>query len=348
MLGAIIGDIVGSRFEFSKLRNNKSREFDFFHEDCHFTDDTILTIATADAIINNKDFAKTYKEWVRKYPDSKYSYGTNFHAWALDEDYNPYNSFGNGSAMRVSPIGFISNSLIESMDNAEKSAEVTHNHIEGLKGSASVSACIYLAKNKISKHIIKDIIEMFFGYNLSEKLDDIRKTYKFDETCQGSVPQSIICFLEGNSFEDCIRNAISLGGDTDTMGCIVGGIAEAYYGIPSDIKKIAMKYITPEMRKIVNDFYERIEKWTNDKLKKISKKKFVDIVTSVKSDDVLVFEYDMDKLNPHQISMIYEPLKDKLDNKIVFIPKNKILLKKYGHSQDIADYLESFIDDIVS
>lgn len=257
MLGAIIGDIVGSRFEFGKVRN-KSEDFEFFHEKCKFTDDTIMTVATADAILNNKNFDETYREWGKKY--LQVSYGSNFRSWIMNENMKPYGSYGNGSAMRVSPVGWLSNTLDDVFNFAEKSIEVTHNHEEGIKGGCSVACCIYLARNGVSKKIIKELIEYLFEYNLSEKLDDIRPNYKFDVSCQGSVPQSIICFLEGNNYEDVVRKAISLGGDTDTMGAIAGSIAEAYYGIPENIKNSAMKYLDSDIISVVNKFYYELSR----------------------------------------------------------------------------------------
>jgi ADP-ribosylglycohydrolase len=255
MLGAILGDIIGSRFEFSKLRKNKSEEFDLF-TDCYFTDDTVMTIATADAIMNNKDFTKTYQEWGRKYPDR--GYGGMFHSWLFEDNPKPYNSFGNGSAMRVSPVGWLYNDLKIVFNKAEETAEVIHNHIEGLKGAAATAGCIYLANMGTRKKIIKEFIETYFNYDLNRTIKDIKPIYRFDVTCQGSVPESIICFLEGNSYEDVVRKAISLGGDTDTMGCIAGSIAEAYYGIPKEIKAFAYNYLPEDMLKILDQFNKKI------------------------------------------------------------------------------------------
>lgn len=257
MLGAILGDIIGSKFEFSKLRYKKSEEFELFPSGIHFTDDTAMTIATADAILNNKDFASTYQEWGNRYPDL--SYGCNFRSWLSEEFPKPYGSYGNGSAMRVSPVGWLYNDLKTVFDKAEESASVTHNHDEGLKGAASIAGCIYLARYKTPKKIIKEFIETYFGYNLNKTIAEIRPTYDFDETCQGSVPESIICFLEGNSYEDVVRKAISLGGDTDTQACIAGSIAEAYYGLDDlklnyDINGKLAFYLPDDMIKIIQQF----------------------------------------------------------------------------------------------
>lgn len=254
MIGAILGDIIGSRFEFSKV-SKKSEDFELFTDKCEFTDDTVLTIATMDSILNNIPFDKSYSYWGNKYPTC--SYGSRFRDWLEDDIKEPYYSYGNGSAMRVSPIGFAYNDLKTVMDKAEESAIVTHNHDEGIKGAEAVAVCVYLARNKTPKKIIKEIIETYFDYDLSRKLEDIRPYYQFNETCQGSVPESIICSLEGNSFEDCIRKAISLGGDTDTMGAIVGGIAEAYYGIPIELTIKMISYLPEEMLDIICKFYDK-------------------------------------------------------------------------------------------
>lgn len=252
MLGAIAGDIIGSRFEFSKLRKNKSENFELFTDDCFFTDDTVLTIATADAILNNYDFGEAYYKWGNKYP--RRGYGGNFEIWLKSESLKPYNSFGNGSAMRVSPIGWIFDDVKTVIKKAEESAVVTHNHEEGIKGAVSVALCIYFARNKIPKKIIKEIIESYFDYNLNRKIADIRPNYRFDVTCQGSVPEAIICFLESNSFKDAIKKAVSLGGDTDTQACIAGSIAEAYYGIENeDILKM-LTYLNKDMSNVVEKF----------------------------------------------------------------------------------------------
>ena len=256
MLGAILGDIVGSRFEFSSLRKNKSEDFELLTKDDHFTDDTVLTIATADAILNNKPFDKTYHEWGNKYIDC--GYGSRFQSWLNSNNLEPYNSFGNGSAMRVSPIGWLYNDLETVMSKAEESATVTHNHIEGIKGAEAIATCVYLARYKTPKRIIKEFVETYFEYDLNRTIKEIKPYYQFDETCQGSVPESIICFLEGNSYEDVIRKAVSLGGDTDTMACIAGSIAEAYYGMPDDLIIKIKEYLPSEMLDIIDIFKNRI------------------------------------------------------------------------------------------
>ncbi len=233
LYGAIIGDIVGSKYEFNNI---KSKEFPFFSEGCSYTDDSIMTIAVANALNdswNKKDdfvpsLINEMQRLGRKYPNPQGGYGGRFACWLKSENPQPYNSFGNGSAMRVSACAIYAVELEEALELAKFSAGVTHNHPEGIKGAKAVAAAIFLAKQKKSKAEIKEYIEKNF-YMLNETLDDIRKHYTFDETCQGTVPQSIIAFLESTSFEDAIRNAVSIGGDTDTVAAITGSIAWAFY-----------------------------------------------------------------------------------------------------------------------
>jgi ADP-ribosylglycohydrolase len=253
MLGAIAGDIIGSVYESTSI---KSYDFPLFEWYSSYTDDTVLTIAIADSILNSKDYASTLKEYGRSYPNA--GYGGMFIDWLASNTLEPYNSFGNGSAMRVSPVGFAFDTLEEVLAQAERSAAVTHNHPEGIKGAQAVASAIYLARNGKKKDEIKDYIESTFSYNLNQKLDDVRPGYRFDETCQGSVPQSIIAFLESGNYEDAVRKSISLGGDTDTMGCITGGIAEAFYKvIPEYIISETKQRLDPELLEIVDQFEDR-------------------------------------------------------------------------------------------
>lgn len=249
MYGAIIGDIVGSRFEWMP---HKSKEFELFTSDCTPTDDSVLTVAVAEAIMSDNDFESHLRYWGLIYPDA--GYGAAFYNWLINWS-EAYNSYGNGSAMRVSPIGWAYHDLETTRKMARKSAEVTHNHPEGIKGAESVASAIWMARNRYNKNEIKQYIEKEFGYDLSRKLDDIRKTYRFDVTCQGSVPEAIICFLEATDFEDAIRNAVSLGGDSDTQAAIAGSIAEAFFGIPPRLFDKCNKYLPRAMRKVVDDFY---------------------------------------------------------------------------------------------
>lgn len=252
MLGAIIGDIIGSVYEHS---NMKEYDFEIFHPKSHFTDDTVLTIATADAILNNLDFQKFYVRYANKFPKAGYGWG--FYTWSRKKIPKAYNSFGNGSAMRVSPVGFMSKNIEEALYFAKKSAEVTHNHPEGIKGAQAIASAVFMAKIGKSKQNIKSYIEYMFGYDLNKSCDEIRKVYSFNATCQGSVPESIIAFLESNTFEDAIRLAVSLGGDADTMAAISGSIAEAYYKkIPINFVKKALYKLDFELIEVIKKFYK--------------------------------------------------------------------------------------------
>ena len=235
MIGAIAGDIIGSVYEAHPI---KTEDFPLFSPGCRFTDDTVMTVATADSILTGKGYAAAYKEWGRLFPHA--GYGGMFRQWLRNNNSRPYNSFGNGSAMRVSPVGFAFDTLDKVLEEAKKSAEVTHNHPEGIKGAQATAAAIFLARTGKGKKEIKDYIETTFDYDLSATLAEIRPGYRFDPTCQGSVPQAIIAFLESSTYEDAVRKAISLGGDTDTQACITGGIAQAYYKTIDDhiIKKV--------------------------------------------------------------------------------------------------------------
>ncbi len=254
MLGAIAGDVIGSVYE---MNNVKTKDFELFPSGSRPTDDSVLTIATMDSILSGKPFAESYKLWFRRYPNA--GYGGNFKRWAISDDMAPYSSFGNGSAMRVSPIGFFYDSLEEVLEKAGESAAVTHNHPEGIKGAKATAAAVYLAKTGSSKREIKEYIETAFGYDLNASLDSIRPWYVNDVSCQGSVPQAIISFLESESYEDAVRNAISIGGDSDTIACITGGIAEAYYkDIPAYIANRVKELLPWDMKGILENFYEAL------------------------------------------------------------------------------------------
>ncbi len=256
MLGAIVGDIVGSRFEWNNI---KTKEFDLFTPECQPTDDSIMTLAVAKAILQSgPDYTDLAQNAVtcmqdigRRYPNC--GYGGSFHAWVFSEDPQPYNSFGNGSAMRVSPAGFAADSLDEAKRLSETVTAVSHNHPEGLKGAEATTVALYLARTGKSIPEIRDAIDKDY-YPMNFTLDEIRKTYSFNETCQHSVPQALMSFFESTGFEDAIRNAISIGGDSDTLAAICGGIAEAYYGIPDDIRDDAVSYLDDSLLQILNDF----------------------------------------------------------------------------------------------
>lgn len=288
ILGAIIGDIVGSRFEFN---NYRSTNFEFLNDKCFFTDDTVMTIAVADWVTNKRQtdrhLALYLREWGRKYPNS--GYGGMFFRWLFSKELSsPYNSFGNGSAMRVSPCGFYAQSLKEALFLAKQSAEVTHNHPEGIKGAQSVAAAIYLAKTGSTKAIIKEYIENNFGYDLSRTCDEIRRVYKFNETCQETCPEAIIAFLESHDYESAIRLGISIGGDSDTIGAITGGIAAAYYGVPDSIIEEVKRFIPFEFIDIV----EKFENSMNTE-KRISP----DFINYLKENEIFVFGSNLEGMH---------------------------------------------------
>ena len=255
MLGAIIGDIVGSVYEWNNI---KTKDFPLFSKKCFFTDDTVMTLAVAEALLNGgsaEDYVAAMKRLGGMYPHS--GYGASFGYWLSSDSSEPYNSWGNGSAMRVSPVGWFYDTLAETQAAAELSAAVTHNHPEGIKGAQSTAAAIFLACNGHSKQEIKDYIERTYDYALSRTLDEIRPTYQFNESCMETVPEAITAFLESTDFEDAIRNAISLGGDSDTLAAITGSIAEAAYGIPSEIRNTAVTHLDSPLRAVLESWENR-------------------------------------------------------------------------------------------
>ena len=255
MLGAIAGDVIGSIYEISAI---KTTDFELFTERSTFTDDTILTVAVADHLLYGKDLNHTLRQYALKYPNA--GFGGSFKVWMNNANAGPYNSWGNGSAMRVSPIGFAFDTMEEVLEEAEKSAILTHNHPEGVKGAQAVAAAVLIARTGGSKADIKDYISATFAYDLENSLDKIRPTYKFDVSCQGSVPESIIAFLESTDVEDAIRKAISLGGDADTMASIAGVIAQAFYKtIPSDIVIQTRDRLPQSYLDILDAFNKRFE-----------------------------------------------------------------------------------------
>lgn len=263
MYGAIIGDIVGSPYEFD--RGTKTKDFPFFSPKSEFTDDTILTVAVAEAFLD-MDFAEDddvtrdrlvayFRQWVRKYPRG--DYGCRFIQWVNSCIHRPYNSYGNGSAMRVSPIGWLFDDLEMTRCMARLSAAVTHNHPEGIKGADAVASAIYMARTGSTKDAIRAFIEEEFHYDLSRTCDEIRPGYRHVESCQETVPEAITAFLEGNDFEDVIRTAVSLGGDCDTLTAIAGSIAEAFYGVPNELIAQCRARLTPEILEVLDRFESR-------------------------------------------------------------------------------------------
>lgn len=248
MLGAIIGDIVGSRFEFN---NTDKYNFKLFANGCSYTDDTICTVAVADAILSGKSYEERLHHWCRMFPHPMGGYGGSFARWVASDDPQPYNSFGNGSAMRVSPVAWAFNDLDKILSEAEKTAIVTHNHPEGVKGSVAVAHAIYHLRTTHDLAGLESVMNAYYP-------DFMSGNYTpgvFNETCQGTVPVCLKILISSSSFEDAIRNAISWGGDSDTIGAIVGSMAEAQWGIPRDIAMQALKMIAGNMVKVVNDFY---------------------------------------------------------------------------------------------
>lgn len=254
MIGAIAGDVIGSVHEFNEI---KTKDFLLLDPKCFFTDDTVLTVAVADALLNQLDYAVTLKCYYRCYPDA--GYGLGFQCWAESDSMEPYNSWGNGSAMRVSPVAYVAKSLDEALDLAEQSAAVTHNHPEGIRGAQATAAAIFLARTGHEKDDMKRFIESWTGFDLQRTVDEIRPAYSFNESCQGTVPEAITAFLEADDFADAIRNAISLGGDADTLACIAGSIAEAYFGgVPEDIREFALSRLDCDLRGVVTQFERQV------------------------------------------------------------------------------------------
>jgi len=250
MLGAIAGDIIGSVYEW---HNIKTKNFVLFSPKCTYTDDSILTITLAESILKNIDFAENMRRYYRLYPNG--GYGGRFHDWARNPGAGPYNSWGNGAAMRISPVGFSYDDLDTVLVKASEFTAVTHNHPEGIKGGQAAASAIFLARTGKTKAEIKDFIESRFHYDLSKHVDEIRPSYKFDVSSQGTVPQAIRAFIDSSDFEDSIRTAVSLGGDSDTLACITGGIAQAFYkGVPEAISDKVYNILDERLGKITREF----------------------------------------------------------------------------------------------
>lgn len=320
MIGAIIGDVVGSRFEFN---NHRDKDFELFTEDCQATDDSIMTLAVAKAIMEAEkiikpsfggyDFDSDYysliekktikymQEIGRKYPNC--GYGGMFSKWVFSDDPQPYNSFGNGAAMRISPVGFAARTESEACMLSEVVTGVTHDHDEGIKGAEATAVAIYMAKRGFTKSEIRNRIISNY-YSLDFTIDDIRDSYQFNETCQDTVPQAIEAFLESTSFEDAIRNAISIGGDSDTLAAITGAIAEAYYGVPEKLKEKALSYLNDELRFIFNDWSEFIgNEGAISKFKVLTK--YIGRISESESYGEWFIDRENDGTSEHPIQMPY-------------------------------------------
>jgi ADP-ribosylglycohydrolase len=255
MLGAIAGDMIGSVYEF---QNHKSKDFPLFTSASTFTDDSILTVAVADVLLHGGNYTDAFKRFYRRYPNPCGSYGARFQMWASSSESEPYGSWGNGSAMRVSPVGYAFEDLETVLQEAQRTAEVTHNHPEGIKGAQATAAAIFLGRMGNGKEEIRAYISQKFGYDLTRTVDEIRPSYVFNESCQETVPEAIVALLDSTDFEDAIRNAVSLGGDADTLTCITGGIAEAFYGgVPEAIAQEVLGRLDVPLRGVVEEFSVR-------------------------------------------------------------------------------------------
>ena len=263
MYGAILGDMIGAPYEFD--RGGKTKDFPLFSAESQFTDDTVMTVAVAEALLDNpyssdeqvkKALVESMQKWGHKYPGA--GYGKRFIGWLRAKDPEPYGSYGNGSAMRVSAAGLLYETVSETRRIASMTAEVTHNHPEGIKGAEATASAIFLARKGVSKEDIRDYIVREFGYDLSRTCDEIRPTYHHVESCQQTVPEAITAFLEGADFEDAIRTAVSLGGDCDTLTCIAGSIAEAFYGVPEELKQSCRERLPEDMLDVLYRFDDRI------------------------------------------------------------------------------------------
>jgi len=253
VLGAIAGDVIGSAYEFDPV---KSVTFPLFSEHSRFTDDTVLTAAVAVVLLDGGDYAVALRDFGRRHPER--GYGGLFRTWLLDPALGPYDSYGNGSAMRVGPVGLAGDSAEAVLREARRSAEVTHSHPEGIRGAQSVALAVFLAKQGADKRTIRARVEAHSGYDLGRSVAEIRPSYRFDESCQGSVPEALCCFLEARDYEGAVRLAISLGGDADTMAAIAGSVAAPFYGgVPAAIAAPVRALLTPELRGIVDRFDAR-------------------------------------------------------------------------------------------
>ena len=255
MLGTVIGDIIGSVYEF---KNHRSKDvLPLFHPQVRFTDDTVCTVAIADALVSGTDPKATLIEWCRRYAENG-GWGKQFALWFMDDNPQPYGSWGNGAAMRISPVGLLASSEDEVIGWADAATAITHNHPEGIDSARAVALAIFWARHKTPPQTIATQLTERFGYDLKPTPDDIRPTYTRTERAAGSVPQAIICALHSTSYEDAIRNAVSIGGDSDTIAAIAGGIAEALHGVPETIAVQAWAYLPKEMQEVLSQLYKEV------------------------------------------------------------------------------------------
>ena len=332
MYGAILGDIIGSPFEFD--RGDKTKDFKLFSRRSHFTDDSVMTLAVCEALLKVGQDA-TVKEiedavitsmqsWGRRYPHE--GYGGYFRCWLTARHPEPYNSFGNGSAMRVSAAGWLYDSLEKTRVVAKATANVTHNHPEGIKGAEATASAIFMARNGSSKEEIKKYIENEFHYDLNRTLDEIRPNFHMDETCQKTVPEVIIAFLEARDFEDAIRNAVSLGGDTDTLGAITGSIAEAYFGIPEALISECRNRINKDMRDVVDAFYSFVRKDDSPNTNQMIEKAINQYYVHNDKEGMILF-----------IDMMINVMNQGGEFIVPYITKNPFLSKEQINSINIGD-----------
>ena len=264
MYGALLGDMIGAPYEFD--RGNKTKDFPLFCRASHYTDDSVMTVAVAEALLDSRSLdddgirsalVRSMRKWGARYPNA--GYGGRFFRWLWAEDPSPYGSYGNGSAMRVSSAGWLYDTLEDTRAKARLTAEVTHNHPEGVKGAEATAAAVFLARTGRGKDEIREYIVREFSYDLSRTCDQIRPGYYHDASCQKTVPEAITAFLEGEDFEDVIRTAVSLGGDCDTLTCIAGSIAEAYYGVPDDLKAECRDRVPEDMLRVLDRLYDAVK-----------------------------------------------------------------------------------------
>lgn len=332
MYGAILGDIIGSPFEFD--RGDKTKDFKLFSRRSHFTDDSVMTLAVCEALLKVGQDA-TVKEiedtvissmqsWGRRYPHE--GYGGYFRRWLTARHPEPYNSFGNGSAMRVSAAGWLYDSLEKTRVVAKATANVTHNHPEGIKGAEATASAIFMARNGSSKEEIKKYIENEFHYDLNRTLDEIRPSFHMDETCQKTVPEAIIAFLEARNFEDAIRNAVSLGGDTDTLGAITGSIAEAYFGISETLIFKCRNRINKDMRDVVDAFYSLVREDDSPNTNQMIEKAINQYYVHNDKEGMILF-----------IDMMINTMKQGGEFIVPYITENSFLSKEQINSINIGD-----------
>lgn len=332
MYGAILGDIIGSPFEFD--RGDKTKDFKLFSRRSHFTDDSVMTLAVCEALLKvGQDAAvkeiedaviTSMQSWGRRYPHE--GYGGYFRRWLTAHYPEPYNSFGNGSAMRVSAAGWLYDSLEKTRVVAKATANVTHNHPEGIKGAEATASAIFMARNGSSKEEIKKYIENEFHYDLNRTLDEIRPSFHMDETCQKTVPEAIIAFLEARDFEDAIRNAVSLGGDTDTLGAITGSIAEAYFGISETLISECRNRINKDMRDVVDTFYSFVRKDDSPNTNQMIEKAINQYYVHNDKEGMILF-----------MNMMINAMNQGGEFIVPYITKNPFLSKEQANSINIGD-----------